>query len=166
MAVAGMVLGILAIVFSFIPLVGIFLAIPCGGVGLILSAVALARRKEGQGKGMALAGLILSIVAIVLSIIFAVIIYAVVDSAVDSLNDLSTDSDGVIRDLTDSLSNEGGRAYMNRQPCIDVMAEYDAMKLVGHDTAVMHVSSVYNAKAGFSTYVAVSDAASRVRDCS
>ena len=50
-------------------------------------------------------------------------------------------------------------------PCIDVMAEYDAVSLVGHDTPVMHVSNVYNIKTGSNPYIAVSDTSAKVRQC-
>ena len=47
MAVAGMILGIIGVVFAFIPVFGAFVAIPCVGVGMPLAAVAFyqARKK-------------------------------------------------------------------------------------------------------------------------
>ena len=61
--------------------------------------------------------------------------------------------------------NQGGRAYMHSQPCVDVLAEYNAMKVVGHDAALTHVSNVYNTKTGARPYIAVSDARARVDQC-
>ena len=48
MAVAGMILGIIGVVFAFIPVFGAFVAIPCVGVGMPLAAVAFyqARKKK------------------------------------------------------------------------------------------------------------------------
>ena len=66
LAVASMVLGIVAVVFSCI----IYISIPCGIVGLILGAVSLATKKGG--KGMAIAGIVCSIVAIAVVIISAI----------------------------------------------------------------------------------------------
>ncbi|MCY3923878.1 MAG: hypothetical protein OXG27_15985 [Chloroflexi bacterium] len=63
------------------------------------------------------------------------------------------------------LQNAGGRAYMESQPCADVMAEYNAMKSLGHDGAVTHVSNVYNTKTGAQPYIAISDATARVKQC-
>jgi len=63
------------------------------------------------------------------------------------------------------LQNAGGRAYMESQSCVDVMAEYNAMKSLGHDGAVTHVSNAYNAKTGAQPYIAISDASARVRQC-
>ena len=50
MAVAGMVLGIIGVVFAFIPIFGAFVAIPCVGVGMPLAAVAFyqARKKVNR----------------------------------------------------------------------------------------------------------------------
>jgi hypothetical protein len=62
MAIAGMVLGIVGIVFCWIPVVGPAI----GLVGLILSIAGMSRANAvgGKGKGMAIAGLVCSIVAL------------------------------------------------------------------------------------------------------
>ena len=74
MNVAGMVLGIIAIVFAFIPIVGALIAIPCIVVGLPLSSVSFVKKKRaGEGIGMALAGMATNIVALVMVIAWAVI---------------------------------------------------------------------------------------------
>ena len=53
---SGMVLGIIAIVFIFIPFVGIVVTVPCLLVGLPLSIVGLVQgRNNGTGVGMAVA---------------------------------------------------------------------------------------------------------------
>ena len=70
MAVAGLVLGIVGIVFTFIPginLIGIIAAI----IGIILSAIAM---KQQEKKGMAVAGLVLSIIALVICVIAVLIV--------------------------------------------------------------------------------------------
>ncbi len=72
MGIAGLILGILGIIFSFIPGInwlGIILAI----VGLILSIVGLVTSKRnGQSNGPAVAGIVLCSISIVLSIIVTV----------------------------------------------------------------------------------------------
>ena len=74
MNVAGMILGIIAICFGFIPIAGAFIAIPCVGVGLPLSAVSFVRKRRlGEGVGMAIAGLATNIVALVLTIMWIVL---------------------------------------------------------------------------------------------
>ncbi len=63
LGVASMVLGILAILFSCC---FYYLSVPLSLVGLILGAVGI---KKNNGKGMAIAGLVLSIISLALGII-------------------------------------------------------------------------------------------------
>lgn len=66
MAIAGMVLGIVGFVVAFVPCIGWVLALIMGIVGATLSGIGLASaNKLGSGKGMAIAGLVLSILAII-----------------------------------------------------------------------------------------------------
>jgi hypothetical protein len=66
MSVTGMVLGIVGFVFSFIPCVGWVLGVILGILGCIFSAVGIAQAsKTGEGKGMGVTGLVLSILAII-----------------------------------------------------------------------------------------------------
>lgn len=65
MSIASLVLGICAIVLW--PLFGVLTAIPCGIVGLILGALALSRKMDG--RGMAIGGVVCSIVACAFSAI-------------------------------------------------------------------------------------------------
>ena len=74
MGIAGMILGIIAVVFGFIPVFGAFIAWPCLAVGLPLSAVGFYRnRKAGQGTGMSIAGLATNIVAFVIIILWTLV---------------------------------------------------------------------------------------------
>lgn len=61
-AVAGLVLGILSLTLSWIPYLG-WLTLPAGIVGLILSVKG---RKIEYRKGMATAGMVLSIIGLAL----------------------------------------------------------------------------------------------------
>ena len=70
-----------------------------------------------------------------------------------------------VEELSESLANDEGRAFMLAQPCVDVLAEYNAMKVAGHDAAVTHVSNVYNIKTGANPYIAVSDANASIEEC-
>ena len=68
MGIASMVLGIVGLVISFIPCFGtygIFLTVP----GLVLGAVAIAKASKngGAGKGVAVAGLVCSIIGSVIA---------------------------------------------------------------------------------------------------
>jgi hypothetical protein len=70
LAITALVLGILALMLSFVPILNLLVAIAAlifGSVGLI------AVKKSGQeGRGMAIAGIVLGSIAIVISIIFFV----------------------------------------------------------------------------------------------
>jgi len=62
LGIAGLVLGILAAIICFIPCLGTFALIP-GILGIILSAISMVQaNKAGASKGMAVAGLVCSIV--------------------------------------------------------------------------------------------------------
>ena len=60
MAIASMVLGIVALVLSCC---FYYISIPCAIISIILAAVALS--KHTDGKGMAIAGLVCSIISII-----------------------------------------------------------------------------------------------------
>ena len=78
MGIAGMILGIIGVVFAFVPLVGPFITFPCVAVGLPLSCVGFVlNRRRNQGKGMAIAGIACNTVAIVLFIISIAFVVAV-----------------------------------------------------------------------------------------
>ena len=65
MAVAGMILGIVAIVLSFVPCINLISLLPAV-VGLVLSILGLVKsKKTGSGRGMAIAGLVLCILALI-----------------------------------------------------------------------------------------------------
>jgi len=80
MAIAGMVLGILALVFCWF----FWLSLPLGIVGMILSIVAIKRyefvQPIGGEKGMAVAGLVCSIIGLLVGIILIIVVIAAVSS--------------------------------------------------------------------------------------
>jgi hypothetical protein len=89
LAIAGMVLGIVGLVLAFIPCVGWILGIILGIVGAALSGIGLASaNKSGSGKGMAISGLILSILAIVVAISYWIYVAFVINTAANQLNNL------------------------------------------------------------------------------
>lgn len=89
LAIAGMVIGIVSAVCSPMPFVNnfiFFLAI----VGLVLSIIGLrgvAKNPARKGKGMAIAGIILSAVAIILVLASQAFYGAVLDEVSDQLNE-------------------------------------------------------------------------------
>ncbi len=71
MNIAGMVIGIIAIMFAWIPVIG-FISIPLVVIGLPLSFFGLARsRRKKSGVGMAVTGLVTNLVALSFIIFYA-----------------------------------------------------------------------------------------------
>lgn len=94
MGIAALVLGIISIVIGFVPFCGVIAFIPAL-VGLILGIVDIVKKnKEGQPKGMAIAGTVLSALALLFIIywfFFAGMVgIAAVDEAVKSLNQVNS----------------------------------------------------------------------------
>lgn len=93
-AVIGMILGCMAILSSIV-LGGFYLGIP----GFIVSIIALVniKKKELGGKGLAIAGTVLSVLALIASILVVVFVVFVVDTTTEAVgnkaeqySDLST----------------------------------------------------------------------------
>ena len=60
--IAGLVLGLIALIFSFIPCLGMYAIFP-GVLAIILAAVALMQANKGNGpKGLIIAALIVSLI--------------------------------------------------------------------------------------------------------
>ena len=77
LAVGGLVVGILSLVFFEVPVLGIILGI----VAVIISYLALQRANQGSaGKGMAMAGLICGGVGVVVGLIWTIWIFAIAGS--------------------------------------------------------------------------------------
>ena len=82
MATAGLVLGIIAVVLSFIPFVGV-ISIILSILAIIFCGIGLSKVSTlGIGKKSAIVGLILGIVAIVINIVYWLVISAAFVGAV------------------------------------------------------------------------------------
>ena len=95
-AVAGMVLGIVGLLFSFFAWCIWYLSLPLTLVGVILSGLAIKKCSEGiaAGKGMAIAGLVTSIVGLVWTVIammFWIAWGAAAATALDAIDDYDYD---------------------------------------------------------------------------
>lgn len=77
LGVAGMVLGIIGLVFSFIPVVGL-IAWPLSIVGVVLSGVGVnyVRTGRADNKGVAIAGLVTSVIALVMCVLWVTVFVA------------------------------------------------------------------------------------------
>lgn len=74
MGIASLVIGIIAIVASFIPCAGFFTFIPAI-VGIVLGAIGRVKLKEkNEPTGTATAGLVLNIVAVVWIVVWLILI--------------------------------------------------------------------------------------------
>ena len=93
LAIAGMILGILSLVSFWI----VFVSVPLGLVGFILSILGMGQAKTtGTGKGMAVTGLVLSILGIVASVGLLVLIWFwkdMITSVADSWNTIRDGGD-------------------------------------------------------------------------
>jgi len=92
MYVASLVLGILSFLLCLIPGIGTLLSI----VALIISIVAVCKKtEEKSGKGMGIAGLVLSSISTIISILVIIAIFVFANFAVEGAN-------GILNELKDS----------------------------------------------------------------
>lgn len=100
MGVAALVLGIISILISWIPCVGSLALIPAI-VGLILGIVdTVQKSKKGEKKGLAIAGIVLTAIAIVVIIIMSFILPSIAAKKIgDTVN--STDWNEVASNLNE-----------------------------------------------------------------
>ena len=101
LAIAALVLGILALLGCWIPVLNIG-SIIMGLVGLILGIVAIAKASKGEagGKVMAMVGAALSVLAIVLSIVVNVIAFNAGSTFIDENPEILHDHQRDSRDIS------------------------------------------------------------------
>lgn len=74
-AVAAMVLGIVGVVLCWIPFID-FVAAIVGILAIVFGVVGSGRANRiGTGKGMAIAGIVLGIIAVAITVLFVVLVY-------------------------------------------------------------------------------------------
>ncbi|GAA3180248.1 hypothetical protein GCM10010531_37940 [Blastococcus jejuensis] len=90
LAIASMVLGIIALLLSWVPIINNLAAVlAVVGLGLGIPALILARRGTHNGTGLAITGLVTSVLALVLVIVTQLFFLKVIDE-VDNAIDRST----------------------------------------------------------------------------
>ena len=109
LAIASMVLGIIALLISWIPIVNNLAAvIALVGLGLGIPALIRARRGTHTGQGMAITGLITSVVALVLVVVtqlfYSAVIHEVERSLDEELN--SAPADAVAPGLAEPVTGD------------------------------------------------------------
>lgn len=88
LAVASLVLGIIAIIFSLIPIIRVIVYV-LAPLALVFGLIPLIKK---QSMGVSVAGVAIAAVALVLTIVFQAATFAAVDKAVDSLGNSVSDS--------------------------------------------------------------------------
>ncbi len=115
MGLAGLIVGIVAVLFSFIPCLGMYAIIPAV-VGIILSAISMSQAgKAGAPKGMAIGGLICSVIAVLVALYWVYVTMFVANEAgnailneieksgaLDSLNKALDQ----IKEITDTMNTQ------------------------------------------------------------
>lgn len=103
MGVAALVLGIISLIIGFIPLCGVIAFVPAI-IGIILGIVEIVKKsKASEPKGMGIAGLILSSIAVIVIIWWIFIAGGVISSTADSTLDSLKDAEEQIQEYQDSL---------------------------------------------------------------
>ena len=88
LAIASMVLGIIALLLCWIPIINnVAAVIAVVGLGLGIPALLRARRGTHGGKGMAITGLVTSVLAIVLVVLTQMLFVQAIEEVEDSFNE-------------------------------------------------------------------------------
>ena len=99
---AGFVLGLIGLLFSFIPVIGV-VAWPLVILGIVFSAVGMSKASKGRAtnKGLAIAGLVVSIVGLIICIVWAVAF----SDAADDLQDEANREAVIVYEVTGDAAN-------------------------------------------------------------
>ena len=107
LGVAGLVIGILAVILAFIPCIGWIAIIP-GVIALALSLVAFSQANKGNGgKGVIIGALVVSIIAISVGIIQIILVAAVATEGSNILNKIEK----VAKEFEDEFEGEYGKDF-------------------------------------------------------
>lgn len=123
LSIAAMVLGILAILGSLIPLLNLF-SMLLALIGGVLGIVSLVRRMGG--KGMAIAGVILSALALIGAIIANLALGAALDSAADDLATAADSAAAPAAPAADPVASAPQLGGPSENPFADAPAEAPA----------------------------------------
>lgn len=88
---AALVLGIIAVVFGFIPVVGVFFAIPLAILALLFGALGIVRAFTGKAsnKGVSITGTSLGVAAIIVATVMTVAVFSAASDAAKAIDDSS-----------------------------------------------------------------------------
>jgi heme/copper-type cytochrome/quinol oxidase subunit 2 len=99
---AGFVVGLIGLLFSFLPVIGV-IAWPLVILGVIFSAIGIARANKGAAtnKGLAIAGLVLSVIGLVFCVLWAVAVGKAADDVREEANRPAT----IVYEVTGDATN-------------------------------------------------------------
>lgn len=101
LGIAGFVLGLIGLIFSFIPLIGV-IAWPLVILGIIFSAIGISKAVKGADrKGLSIAGLVLSVVGLVMCIVMA----AAFGKAVNDIEEEANREATIVYSVTGDAAN-------------------------------------------------------------
>ena len=92
LALGGLIVGIVALVLCWVPVIGLVLSLV--GLGLAIAALVIAVRRRTSAKGLAIAGTVVSGVALIAAIVVAAFLSAVITSISDSIESASPSASG------------------------------------------------------------------------
>ncbi|WP_461023736.1 DUF4190 domain-containing protein [Thalassiella azotivora] len=144
LAIGALVVGVLALLMCWIPFVNIA-SILLGLVGLVLGIVALAKVRKGtaRGKGMALAGVVTSVLAVVASI--AVLVVTVL--FIQDVSNQVESQVGDLESLQDDLSElEDGLGSAQEVDPSDVVAVGETVSVGDYTVQVTRIQPAADAE--------------------
>ncbi len=137
-AIASLVLGIIAILMSWVPIVNNFSFI-LALIGVVLGVIGVIGIKRGKksGKGIVIAALVLNILSFMIVIGTQSLYNQALDSALSTTEITSTTSDDVSADQENQESETAGQSSQND----DVPTEYkSALKSAARYSKTLHMS--------------------------
>ncbi|HRH11069.1 MAG TPA: DUF4190 domain-containing protein [Bacteroidia bacterium] len=105
LGVAGLVVGIISLIFSFIPCLGAWAFIPAI-VGIILSAVSMKQAGPNGSKGMAIGGLICAVIAVIFACYWLYLMFFGVGKVMDEIqkSGMMDSLDKAFKQMGDSMN--------------------------------------------------------------
>ena len=105
LGVAGLVVGIISLIFSFIPCLGAWAFIPAI-VGIILSAFSMKQAGPNGSKGMAIGGLICAVIAVIFACYWLYLMFFGVGKVMDEIqkSGMMDSLDKAFKQMGDSMN--------------------------------------------------------------
>jgi hypothetical protein len=150
LGITGFVLGLIGLLLSFIPIIGV-VAWPLVILGIIFSGIGIAKASKGRAtnKGLAITGLVVSIVGLVVCILWTV----VWNQAVDEVDDVVNGEAKVVYEITGDATDvqlsyvefSGDNNFANKEEAVATLPwtkEYTTTNLVKEGATIAAVTGV------------------------